>query len=205
MPGQRGQAYIAPGQPGQVYVVPAPMQQYPQMQPASGSAWFAGPPGQVMPGCIVPAPSALAPGRPILPPLIRRLSLHRLTIVGPGVRPRHIWISRPPIIKSLIGIPGHCTFQFRLVPPPIVKRFIAIPGRCSVHAQIGRLVLPKRIVSARPGRWVQISISRLRASWRVVLIGPPGRRAIAIPGGVRIGKALAGPACVIVPVPPPAG
>jgi hypothetical protein len=137
--------------------------------------------------------------------MIHRLRLHRLIIVGPGVRPRQIWISRLPIIKSLIGLPGRCAFRFEMVPPPIVKRLIAIPGRCSVRPQIGRLVLPKGIVNARPGRRVQISIGRLRGSWRVVLIGPRGRRTIAIPGGVPISKALAGPGCVIVPLRPPAG
>jgi hypothetical protein len=180
VPAQPGQAYLVPAQPGQAYLVPAPGPIHQQMQPAAGSVWFTGPPGQaMMPGCMAQLP----PGG--LPPVFRRLGMHRQITVGPGLPPRSIRISGRPIMKALIGIPSPCSVRLGMVPPPIAQRLSAIPGRCGVRIQIGRLIAPKRVVFAKPG-WLQIRSGRLRASWRVVLMGPGGRRAVAIPGCVTL-------------------
>jgi hypothetical protein len=179
--------YLAPAQPGQAYLVPAPGPIHQQMQPAAGGVWFAGPPGQaMMPGCMAQLPpGGLPPARAVPPAVFRRLRLHRQITVGPGLRPGSIRISGRPIMKALIGIPSPCSVRLGMVPPPIARRLSAIPGRCGVRVQIGRVIAPKRVVFAKPG-WLQIRTGRHRASWRVVLMGPGGRRAVAIPGCVTL-------------------
>lgn len=187
VPARPGRAYIVPAQPGQAYLVPAPGPIHQQMQPTAGGVWFAGPPGQaMMPGCMAQLPpGGLPPARAVPPAVFRRLRLHRQITVGPGLRPGSIRISGRPIMKALIGIPSPCSVRLGMVPPPIAQRLSAIPGRCGVRVQIGRLIAPKRVVFAKPG-WLQIRTGRLRASWRVVLMGPGGRRAVAIPGCVTL-------------------
>jgi hypothetical protein len=144
-----------------------------------------GQPGQV-PGCLAKLPpGGLPPARAVPPPVISRLRLHRQLVVGRGLRPRYIRISGRPIMKALVGIPSPCSVRLGVVPPPIVQRLTAIPGRCGARVQIGRLMAPKRVAFAKPG-WLQIRAGRLRASWRVVLVGPGGGRAVAIPACVAL-------------------